>query len=595
MCTVTYVPIEEGFCLTSNRDESVNRKAAIPPKVHENSGYSLLYPKDGEKEGSWIIGKSTADFGVLLNGAFTKHGPEKTYIKSRGLILVDFMNTEFPAHSFKLADLDNIEPFTLILFTSGKLHECRWDGVKKHIALLDPKKSYIWSSVTLYDSGAREKRSQWFSDWSCQGLTRNAQETFDFHRSGGERDLTNGLVINRGDKLKTVSITQIEVTKNQFRMKYIDLETDTQYVQEIKIEPLNVHPVKRPELRWIGFRSFIIRLLNWEYWPMNMIYLPIMFYWFWLSLKSRSLFFFSASNPLIKNGGFTLESKTEIYDLIPQKYYPKTLRLKTGVDVKLVSGSLSGAKLNFPVIAKPDIGARGVQVKLIHHQAELLDYIQQIKVDFLIQQRVDYKKEVGIFYYRFPNENKGHISGIVGKEFLTVIGDGQSTVQDLLLAEPRYLLQLPVLRKTYEELLDRVLEDGKEHLLVPYGNHSRGAKFIDLNYLITDKLTASIDAICQEIPEFYFGRLDIMYDNWEDLSNGKNLSIIELNGAGSEPTHIYDPKHSIFFAWKEIIRHWKLLYGISKLNKQLKGIHYMSYKQGMKMLRDNTAYFKLVA
>lgn len=595
MCTVTYVPTEEGFCLTSNRDESVNRKSAIPPQVYENGGYSLLYPKDGEKQGSWIIGKGTADFGVLLNGAFTKHETGKAYRKSRGLILVDLMNTEFPDQSFKLADLDNIEPFTLILFTNGKLHECRWDGVKKHITLLDPQKSYIWSSVTLYDSGASEKRSQWFSDWSCRALKRNANEIVDFHRSGGEPDLTNGLVINREDRLKTVSITQIEVTKNQFRMKYIDLETDTQYAQEIEIEAPNVNADKSSELRWMGFRSFIIRLLNWEYWPMNVIYLPIMFYWFWLSLKSRSLFFFSASNPLIKNGGFTLESKTEIYDLIPQKYYPKTLRLKTGVDAKLVSGSLSGAKLNFPVIAKPDIGARGVQVKLIHHQAELSDYIQQIKVDFLIQERVDYKKEVGIFYYRFPNENKGHISGIVGKEFLTVIGDGQSTVQDLLLAEPRYLLQLPVLRKTYTALLDRVLENGKEHLLVPYGNHSRGAKFIDLSYLITDKLTASIDAICQEIPEFYFGRLDIMYDNWEDLSNGKNFSIIELNGAGSEPTHIYDPKHSIFFAWKEIIRHWKLLYGISKLNKQLKGIHYMSYKQGMKMLRDNTAYFKLVA
>jgi hypothetical protein len=595
MCTVTYVPAKDGFCLTSNRDEQVNRKSAMLPQVYKNDGYSLLYPKDGEKEGSWIIAKSTADFGVLLNGAFNKHEAGKTYTKSRGLILVDIMMGESPDQSFRLAELEGIEPFTLILFTHGKLVECRWDGVKKHITFLDTEKAYIWSSATLYDSHAAEKRSKWFNDWYGSGSERNAEQTFDFHRFGGESDLTNGLVINRGDKLKTVSITQIQMKRNQLTMTYYELNTDMKYSNELEMELPNINRRKTSDLKWFGFKKFMIKLSNWEYWPVNVIYAPIMLYWFWLSFKSKSLFFFSTSNPLISNGGFTLESKAEIYGLIPQKYYPTTLLFKEGTGINAINCSLSSENLSFPVIAKPDIGARGVQVKLIHSESQLMDYIRQIKVDFLIQEHVDYKNEVGIFYYRLPGEAKGSISGIVGKEFLTVTGDGRSTVKDLLLAQPRYLLQLPILRDTYAELLDNVLELGKEHVLVPYGNHSRGAKFVDLSHLISDKLTASIDAMCQEIPEFYFGRLDIMYDNWEDLSNGKNLSIIELNGAGSEPTHIYDPKHSIFFAWKEITRHWKLLYTISKLNNQLKGLSYMSYKQGVKMLKDNTEYFKLVA
>ena len=594
MCTVTYVPTKEGFFLTSNRDEQVNRKSAIPPEVYKNDDCSLLYPKDGEKDGSWIIGKSTSDFGVLLNGAFIKHEGGRKYIKSRGLILVDIMRTESPSEAFKRVDLNGIEPFTLVLFTDGKLYECRWDGIKKHKILLNAKEAYIWSSATLYNSEAAEKRRKWFIDWYCTGAKKNTEQVFDFHRFGGERDLTNGLIINRDNKLKTVSITQIQVKANQLRMSYLELDSNNQYLKELDMAPRNVRLGKSSELKWLGFRSFMIKFLNWEYWPVNVVYLPIMFYWFWLSFKSKSLFFFSTSNPLIKNGGFTLESKTEIYDLIPQKYYPKTFFFKAEADINQVSLVLSDEDLNFPFIAKPDIGARGVQVKLIHNKAELSDYIDQIKVDFLIQERVDYNKEVGIFYYRFPGANKGHISGIVGKEFLTVIGDGQSTIQDLLLSEPRHLLQLTVLRETYAELLDQILEPGKKHILVPYGNHSRGAKFVDFSHLITDQLTSTIDAMCQEIPEFYFGRLDIMYENWADLSNGKKFAIIELNGAGSEPTHIYDPKHSIFFAWREIIRHWKLLYTISRLNNQ-KGLSYMSYKEGMKMLKENTAYFKLVA
>jgi hypothetical protein len=131
-------------------------------------------------------------------------------------------------------------------------------------------------------------------------------------------------------------------------------------------------------------------------------------------------------------------------------------------------------------------------------------------------------------------------------------------------------------------------------LLVPYGNHARGAKFIDAHYMINRTLTDAIDNICKQIPGFYYGRLDIRFNTWSDLSKGKNFSIIELNGAGSEPTHIYDPTHSIFFAWREIIRHWKILNQISKLNHKFHSLPYMKFGSGIQMLRENTKHFKLV-
>jgi hypothetical protein len=343
------------------------------------------------------------------------------------------------------------------------------------------------------------------------------------------------------------------------------------------------------------FRRIYIKLANWEYWPFQLVYAPIFLYWLWLSLKARSLFFFSTSNPLIENAGFALERKSLIYQLIPKGYYPDTVLCDPNFNIDKLRQLIMDKSLNYPLIGKPDVGQRGIQVKLIRSAQELQDYARQIKVNFLLQEYIDYEQEAGIFYYRLPGEGKGHISGIVGKEFLSVLGDGVSTIRELILKNQRYLLQLPVLEQNQGAGLNEVLEKGISKTLVPYGNHSRGALFLDLSHLITDALTLHIDQICRRIPEFYFGRLDIKYQSWEALCQGKQFSIIELNGAGSEPTHIYDPKHSIFFAWAEIIRHWNLLYRISSLNSKKQGLKYMNYKTGMAMIRGNADYIKLIS
>ena len=225
---------------------------------------------------------------------------------------------------------------------------------------------------------------------------------------------------------------------------------------------------------------------------------------------------------------------------------------------------------------------------------ELLSYAKQSRVSFLVQQFIDFENEVGIFYYRLPGEKKGHITGIVGKEFLTVTGDGSKTIEALLQLDKRFILQLETLRESFENEFQHVLAKGEKYLMVPYGNHCRGAKFLDITDLVDEELVLSIDEICQQIPGFYFGRMDIRYNSWEELKQGKNFSIIELNGAGSEPTHIYDPKHSIFFAWKEIIRHWNILLKVSMLNHRSKQIPYMSLLSGLKMFKDNDAHIKML-
>lgn len=347
-------------------------------------------------------------------------------------------------------------------------------------------------------------------------------------------------------------------------------------------------------LKKILYRPFFIKLLHWEYWSFNVVYGPIYLYWFWLSLRARSFFFFSTSNPSIKNAGFLLESKKEIYDLIPNEYYPPTLFFRKQTPIPSILKELKATNFQFPLIGKPDIGMQGLAVKKLENENDVMAYALESKVDFLVQQFVPFENEVGIFYYRYPNEQNGHISGIVQKEFLTVTGDGVSTIEQLLNKDKRFILQIEKLRHDNADELKIILSAGEKRIMVPYGNHVRGAKFIDVSHLADKELTSVIDNACKKVEGFYFGRMDIRYNTWEELKQGKNFSIIELNGAGSEPTHMYDPRHSIFNAWKEIIRHWNILSKISRINHTKFQIPYMTTSSGLQMFRDNKEYVKMI-
>lgn len=283
-----------------------------------------------------------------------------------------------------------------------------------------------------------------------------------------------------------------------------------------------------------------------------------------------------------------MESKKQIYDLLPEKYYPKTILVKENTDLKTIVDKVVEKEIHFPLIAKPDIGLRGSGVKKIKTISELKEYAQKANFDYLLQDLIPFKNEVGIFYVRHPHHKNGIITGIVSKEFLIVIGDGKSTIEDLIKKTPRFELQFDVLKEEYGDQLHRILQKGESLNLVPFGNHARGAKFLDGSDWITPKLTKMINELAAKIPEFYFGRFDIMYNTLEELERGENFQIVELNGAASEPTHIYDPKHSVWFAWRELARHITYMYEISVENHKM-GVPYLDYKVGMREYKSHVA------
>jgi len=338
-------------------------------------------------------------------------------------------------------------------------------------------------------------------------------------------------------------------------------------------------------------KPFFIKLLHWEYWSMNVVYALLYPIFAWLCIRSGWKYFFTAANPLIRYGGFLMESKKEIYDQLPAGTYPKTILVKAGTAISQVISELKDNGFQYPLIAKPDIGMRGLAAKKLSTENDLLAVVPVYSIDFLIQEFVPYENEVGIFYCRYPGQSQGTITGIVGKEMLSITGDGEKTILQLLQSDKRFILQIDSLKKEYAEKLEEILPAGKKELLVPYGNHARGAKFLDWSYLADKELLKLINELCLQVPEFYYGRLDFRYNDWEDVRKGKEFSIIELNGAGSEPTHMYDPKHSLFYAWKEIVRHWMILWRISHMNRK-RGFRFMTYSEGAKMFRDNSVYVK---
>ena len=333
----------------------------------------------------------------------------------------------------------------------------------------------------------------------------------------------------------------------------------------------------------IAKSTFFIRMFNWEYWPFGVVQFPLFFYYPWLSLRARSFTFFAASNPGILMGGMFGESKYDVLKLIPGDLIPGTIRITAPSDSVSLQSQLRNAGLSFPLIFKPDIGERGFMVRRINTVREAELYLQQMPHDFLAQELVDLPLEFGVFYSRHPDTEKGSVTSVVMKEMLCVTGDGKSTLEQLILAKPRAKLQWHILKIRYKDELGQILPKDKVKEIVSIGNHCLGTKFINANHLITDRLTNSFDRISKAIPGFYFGRFDLRCATVDDLQDGR-VKILELNGCGAEPAHIYDPRFSFWRAVGVLVQHWRTIFEIARANAE-RGTRDIPLKEAMKHYR----------
>lgn len=282
-------------------------------------------------------------------------------------------------------------------------------------------------------------------------------------------------------------------------------------------------------------------------------------------------------------GGMFGESKFGILKRIDPTVRPRTILILWPTDAETVVDQIRAHGMSFPLIFKPDLGERGHMVKRIANDLDISRYIEKIKTDFIVQDLVDLPCEFGVFYARVPGEKKGRVTSVVGKEMLSVTGDGQRTLQELIFKNERAILQWDQLRDRFGAELGKIVPAGKRIELVSIGNHCRGTKFLDRTDLINDRLHEVFDQISKTIEGFYFGRFDLRCASEEDLYSGK-VMIMELNGCGAEPAHIYQPGFSFFAAIKVLIRHWKQIYIIADKNRQ-QGYRYTSLSDARKYYR----------
>ena len=236
---------------------------------------------------------------------------------------------------------------------------------------------------------------------------------------------------------------------------------------------------------------------------------------------------------------------------------------------------MNNAAIKFPAIAKPDRGERGWCVDILKNTSDLEKYLLKYPIDFLLQEYIDYPMELSIFFYRHPDAANGMITSVTSKEYLKITGDGISNLYKLIEADDRAFLQLEKLKHSDTIDFNKILKHGEIEILVPFGNHVRGALFLDYCDVIDEKLNTVFNNISKQIEGFYFGRFDIKCKSIKDLKEGKHFSILELNGSGAEPAHIYQPGFSFFKAQKIIIQHYKMMYEAAKANHK-KGTAYMS-------------------
>lgn len=310
--------------------------------------------------------------------------------------------------------------------------------------------------------------------------------------------------------------------------------------------------------------------------PKWVIIVPLAFQWLYLSLRFGGLTIPSAANPAITAGGLVGEGKLEYLAQMGPLAGSATA---TSVGFRVHHAELNDdrllaamrdAGLPFPVIAKPDLGMCGYGVRRIDTLPALRSYAQAFPDGevIVLQRYLPEEDEAGIFYARDPQTDKGRIIGLALRHFPRVVGDGRSTVAQLMRASPR--AQRLVGRAAHLCEVDPAFipPAGQSVRLSTIGSTRVGGLYLNGGHLVTPALTAAIDAIARDMGAFHFGRFDVRFTTPQALRNGEGFTIMEVNGAGSEAIEAWDPATGMLAGFRTIFAKQRLLFEIGAANRR---------------------------
>jgi len=323
--------------------------------------------------------------------------------------------------------------------------------------------------------------------------------------------------------------------------------------------------------RWLSIS--LDRIARWEFWPAWFFYSPVAAICFWLGLRYKGFSLPTVANLNQKNGGIVGESKIGILQTLMEtspEFTSDGYPVPTGSNqkrIEVIEEICQRHEIRFPFVLKPDTAQRGAGFRKVSSFDEAEKYLDQVSAPLVLQRYVEGPEEAGIFYYRFPKEQRGHIFGITRKQFPRLVGDGVHSIRELIEADSRARLIARTYLERFGSAVDRILPQGESMRLVEAGNHCQGCIFKEGGDLNSEELRTAFDEISQRLPGFYIGRYDIRYSSDDELRAGKGFQIIELNGAASEATNIYDEGNSLWSAYNTLYRQWKLVFQIGAANR----------------------------
>lgn len=305
---------------------------------------------------------------------------------------------------------------------------------------------------------------------------------------------------------------------------------------------------------------------HFEFWHPRVFELP--YYLYLLSMCARyrlPIRHLAKANYALDHGELGLGSKYSTQMEFDQTHFLPTLLLKHSAGAATLKGQLRefASEHGYPLILKPDNGAVGKGIVKLKNYSTAETAVERLHGDYLLQSFTPHPDEYGVFYVR--QNGIGRITGINKKHFPCVVGNGQATLQQLAIAHPRYSPNWQLFLRYLDT--EEVLATDIERTLSFIGSHTMGCMFTDDTDLLTPQLERAICAVCDSQPGFNFGRLDIKTENQSAFQRG-DITVIEVNGIASLPTHMFDPNNSLRRAYQIFLEHGKLLAAIANEQRQ---------------------------
>lgn len=298
--------------------------------------------------------------------------------------------------------------------------------------------------------------------------------------------------------------------------------------------------------------------------------------WIALALRYRSLTLPTAANPAMEVGGLWGESKAQGISLFgkhAREWLARCVLIdpdpgQTAWSIERVMDRAAAAGLEFPLVAKPDRGYQAWGVRKLDTRKDLEDYLGTFPFEagIIIQEFVPYEGETGIFYVRYPGEERGRIVSMAFTYAPHVVGDGRRTVEALILADSVLAKNKALYAGLHGEALKGIPGRGEAFVLAESRSARMGAIYRNAQCAVTPDLEARIDGIAQDIRGFHFGRFDIRFADVETLKKGEAFQIVEVNGSGAEMLHFWDGSANLAMAYRTLWRQYRMAFEIGARN-----------------------------